>query len=126
MFIFIALFIVLAGIMFVSAAKPADDNATSEDTQGAEVKNMTYGSCVSEATKVRNTCYSGVKAFRKTCLDDAKNQTDSAVAKTIAKTCKTTYKKDMKTCKTDFKAAKKQECAKIKHNFLETIGSSFK
>jgi hypothetical protein len=111
-------------LVFASAAEQGKNrtgNETDKETTG--VKNMTYGQCVSEAAKVKNTCYSGIKTIYQQCKDNAKNQTDS---KTASKQCNADYKKSMAQCKSDFKGTKKQECAKIKHNFLETMGSMFK
>ena len=104
---------IVAAAFVVLAAKPEDAGPANADTG----KNMTYGQCVSAAAIVKNTCYATVKQAQTDC---------KAAANADAKQCKATYKKDTAECKKTFKATKKNECAKIKHNFLETLGSAFK
>ncbi len=108
-------FLVILALSLVAAAK-SENNTYEVKMERADkvVKNMTYGSCVSENAKVKNDCFASVKEARKSCL---MNASDSSV-------CKTDYKKDLKQCKIDFKTSKK-ECKKIKHNFVETAQSAF-
>jgi hypothetical protein len=61
-----------------------------------EIKNMTYGQCVMAEAKIKNQCYAS-----------------SAKDKSLKAQCKTAFK------------AAKEECKKIKHNFLETAIYSF-
>ncbi len=94
--------------------------AGNEKAEVNDAKNMTYGNCVSEMAKIKNGCYATIKDQKQTCTQTAKNAT-----KVEMKACKDTYKKDMMQCKSGFKMQKK-ECAKIKHNVFQTMGSSFK
>lgn len=119
----IATFLVVASAFFVVAANEGQGASAAKDTNLTNVKNMTYGQCVSDAAIVKNDCYASVKEANKACKADAANQSDS---KTALKTCQQDYKKDMKQCKADFKDTKKTTCNKIKHNFFETIRYSFK
>lgn len=113
---------VFALAMMFTVVFAANENANPQVTSMQTEKNMTYGQCVSAGAVIKNTCYGATKETYKTCAADAKNQTES---RTAAKVCSTDYKKNMNDCKVSFKSAKK-ECAKIKHNFLETLGSAFK
>jgi hypothetical protein len=61
-----------------------------------ETKNMTYGQCVMAEAKIKNQCYAS-----------------SAKDKSLKAQCKTAFK------------VAKEECKKIKHNFLETVIYSF-
>lgn len=110
------LFLIIA-VSLVFAANEKTTN-TSEKAE----KNMTYGNCVSDGAQLKNTCYKLAKDTQSACKTQAANST---IAKDAVKTCRTEYKKSMNQCKNDFKSAK-NECKKIKHNFLETIGSSTK
>lgn len=113
-------------VLFVSGiVYAADKDATEETTEVTEEteKEMTYGQCVSENAAIKNTCYATAKDSLATCKAQAEQ--DTTTKKDATKQCKQTYKKDKKQCKTDFKSSK-NECKKIKHNFLETVGSSMK
>lgn len=110
-------------VMLVSAivyAEKAED--ATQATDKSISKNMTYGNCVSQNADIKNTCYASVKDALATCKAQAPQD---AAKKDAVKQCSQTYKKDKKQCKVAFKDSKK-ECAKIKHNFLETLGSSLK
>jgi hypothetical protein len=114
----------LVGLLALACAEnDSNDSGRGRPSEMTGAKNMTYGQCVSAAAVVKNSCYGNVKSVYASCNDATANQTD---AKNASVQCRTTYKKDMRQCKADFKATKKQECAIIKHNFLETLGSSFK
>jgi len=119
----IATFLIVASAFFVVAAKDDPNASAAKDAELTNVKNMTYGQCVSEAANVKNDCYAFVKDENKACKTDAANQSDS---KTALKTCQQDYKKEMAQCKADFKDTKKTTCNKIKHNFFDTIRYSFK
>ena len=129
--IFCLFVVVMAVVVF--AVQPEDPGAQAANAgQGANAetataaKNMTFGACVSATAVVKNSCYTGVKTAFKTCKDAAANSTDKTAAKQSSKDCKATYTKDMKQCKLDFKTTKKNDCGKVKHNFLESIGAAFK
>ena len=112
------LIVVISGIVY--AVNDEEDAAQTATEPTA--KNMTYGQCVSQNAIIKNSCYSAARSTLEAC----KNQTaQDAARKDATKQCKQDYKQDKKQCKVVFKASKK-ECAKIKHNFLETIGSSLK
>lgn len=111
----------LAVLTVVFAAQDDEKQARGLDDNN-QTKNMTFGTCVSEAAVIKNTCYADVKETRNTCKEAAKNQTD---VRAITKTCDQTYKQEKTRCKQDFKAAKK-ECGKIKHNFFDEVGVAFK
>jgi len=112
----------LSGLVFAAANDKGVDG-TTDTTTTEPVKQQTYGQCVVANADIKNTCYSTVKSTYKTCTDQAAQ--DATTKKDAAKACKATYKKDMTQCKATFKASKK-ECAKIKHNFLETLRYSLK
>ena len=109
--VFCIVLIAAIGLVFAANNEKAAAN-------GAE-KNMTYGKCVSAGVELKNTCYETSKANLKTCKDTAGED------KAAIKKCSSDYKKEKKDCKASFKSAK-NECKKIKHNFLETLGSSMK
>lgn len=98
-------------LSFGIAANVNEKNVTPEVAK--EVKNMTYGQCVSAGALVKNDCYSAVKTTADSC-----NQ--NATEKVAKAQCNNEYKKAKDQCKTDFKAVK-NECKKIKHNFFETV-----
>lgn len=87
-----------------------------------KIKNMTYGRCVSNETKIRNACYLTAKVKKFDCILAVKNQTD--LNKTQMKeslfVCKNTYKADKELCKVEFRAAK-EECKQYKKNYLERL-----
>ena len=117
--------ILIIGLLVLAIAgivSAANENKTVDSKKNETAKNMTYGQCVSEGASIKNTCYSDVKAVKDSCMNVAKNQTD---VKTASQACNNNYKQEKKQCKAEFKKAK-NECKKIKHNFLETIGSSMK
>ncbi|MFA6461664.1 MAG: hypothetical protein WCV90_05310 [Candidatus Woesearchaeota archaeon] len=120
------LMLVLSGIVYAASDKATEVKATTAaapELASEAPKNMTYGQCVSELAKVKNTCYEATSVTQKTCQDQA--SADATTKKDVSKQCKQTYKKDKAGCKSVFKDGKK-ECAKIKHNFFETMGSAFK
>ncbi len=111
---------ILAFCGAIYAANEKNAMESFDDTQ--QEKNMTYGQCVSENAVIKNSCYSNVKEALNNCKLQAEQESSK---KDAVKSCKQTYKKDKKECKNIFKASK-NECKKIKHNFLETLGSAFK
>jgi hypothetical protein len=74
---------------------------------------MTYGLCVSAGAKLKNECYASVKNTFIACRNIS-----------AATECNQGYRTDLTRCKTEFKSLK-NECKKIKHNFLETIRYAF-
>lgn len=117
--IFMSIFILIAatGIIY------AEDEATA-NTENQDVEKITYGQCVSEKAEIKNTCYESIKNTLETCKNQVTD--DKKAKKDATKECKKTYKTEKKQCKDAFKKSKKDECSLIKHNFLETIGSSLK
>ena len=119
--ILLVLACILAMTFVLAANENAGDNAASAGADKAisakAEANQTYGQCVSTNAEVKNTCYANVKSVYSTCNDAAKNSSDAKGAK---KQCSNAYKQDMAGCKKTFKDAK-NECKKIKHNFLETV-----
>jgi hypothetical protein len=116
------LVVALSGLAYAANEKDATTAETAQTPEEQEAKQMTYGQCVSEHAQKRKTCYSDVKTALETCKTQAPQDAGN---KDAVKQCSQTYKKDKKECKATFKASKK-ECDKIKHNFLETMGSAFK
>lgn len=122
--------LVLSGIAYAANEKDEVLTTTIATTEAAPVeqpaaKNMTYGQCVSENAAIKNSCYAAVKDTVKTCKNNVAQNATKKDRKDSSKQCKQTYAKEKKQCKATFKASK-NECKKIKHNFLETIGSSMK
>jgi hypothetical protein len=114
------LVVVVAGMAYAADDKNTEIQATEVQTQTP--KNMTYGQCISENAAIKNSCYAAVKGVLGTCKTQAQQD---ASKKDASKQCNQTYKTAKKQCKIAFKSSK-TECKKIKHNFLETIGSSLK
>jgi hypothetical protein len=108
-------------VLFTSllAIALADENETG-NAYGKN--NMTYGKCVAAAAKIKQACYNETMRAQASCKTSSSNAVEP---QTAFKHCRNYYKEQKKQCKTDFKATKKQECAKIKHNFLETVGAAF-
>lgn len=111
----------IAMLSFALAAKGGESNLSnlevknnvSEVLQEAkEVKNVTFGACVSDAAKQKNDCYALAKESRSSCLNNS-------VDKATTKKCKTAYDGEIKQCKGAFKGVK-NECKKIKHSFWES------
>lgn len=113
-------FFIVATFSFVLAAKTENESESAgtpmliSAQDNASVKNMTYGTCVSAAAKIKNECYASTKVTLKNCT-----ATDANASKGKNVQCKTDYKSTMNNCKMLFKSSKK-DCAKIKHNFFET------
>lgn len=124
--------VLLLGIVYAQGDPPTittqPDNSHGQERPDANAandtsaKDMTYGQCVSKNAEIKNSCYSSVKSALETCKANA---AQDATKKDALNQCSKIYKSDKSQCKTVFKDSKK-ECAKIKHNFLETIGSAFK
>lgn len=114
------LLIILAAFLVVASGLvyAADKNVSDEKM---DVKNMTYGQCVSENAVIKNSCYASVKSALRVCRDEAEG---NAAEDDMRAECKQDYKKDKRECKAVFKASK-VECKKIKHNFFETVRWAF-
>lgn len=93
------------------AAVVTEDAATNESA----APKVTFGTCVSEAAKLKNMCYASEKDKAATCKSADKK----------SKECRKVYKVSKKQCKMAFKAAKK-ECRKLKHNFIDEAKVAFK
>jgi hypothetical protein len=125
------LYIILIGVILLGSAlvaAQAQDQIKENKSFGnglGSAKNMTFGKCVSEGAVLKKSCYNETKSIRAGCRDMARAQNDSLIAKQARAQCNQDYKLAKKECKTAFKSAKK-ECKKIKHSFMETIGSSLK
>jgi hypothetical protein len=115
------IFTVLAiSLVFAAPDENANANNPNAATSGTNAssqsdtnqKNMTYGLCVAEFTKVKNSCFETAKNALKTCRTDA----DSAKKKQ----CNSDYKKSTEQCKKDFKESKKT-CTKYKKTFSDKV-----
>lgn len=80
--------------------------------------NVTFGECISEAAKQRNSCYAASEDARKNCTDVA--STDKAAKKQ----CQAANKEGRNSCKTLFKSSK-DECKSIRHNAWDSIKAAF-
>lgn len=120
LFLVLGAFLVF-GVAFAAAQGVAEkkDVGLNADTAVAAQGNVTYGSCVSDAAKVKNDCYASVKTQRASCVNGTED-------KTVAKQCVKDYTSGKKLCKVDFKKAKKDSCGKIKAGFLERARYAFK
>lgn len=120
--IFLALLVSFVALAF------AEENETG-NAYGK--KNMTYGRCVAAAAKIKQGCYNSTKMTYSSCrgnaAGDAANQgkANKANLNKANTECKNTYKQKRNECKAAFKATKQNQCAQIKHNFLETVGAAF-
>jgi len=104
---------IILGMLVAASFAFADENETT--TTGPRT---TYGTCVSEAAKLKNTCFENSRTTSGSCKATAEGQ---ASKKAMQKECRTAYNAGKKTCKTDFKNAK-MECAKTyKPNFFEKM-----
>lgn len=114
--------IVLASaLVFADDANGSPENKADNITaKGFGALNMTYGSCVSEAAKIRNVCYEAAKEQAKSCAAAA-NGSDGRKDKAMMSQCKSTSKDGSNQCKKAFKATKKDECGKIKASFMEKL-----
>lgn len=89
-----------------------EDNSTIDDhcaNYYKNIKNMTFGQCTAEHSKIQKVCTKEVKITNKECRINANNQTDS---KTAFQTCKSGYKKNINQCKATFKLGK-TECGNL-------------
>lgn len=109
--IMLGIFLVLS-IGFVLAEKPADAGSAPDNAN--VTKNMTFGQCVTEAAKIKNTCFGNALTNRENCANNSDNP-----AKT--KQCRNDYKKEKKQCKAEFKSAKKTCIQKTKPKLWEKI-----
>ena len=113
-YVLIFAFLLLAGKVMAAEGETNAVVGSPEDATPA----MQYGYCVSEAAKVRNTCYSDMRATSETCKATTEGQADK---RNMAKNCRTAYKDSKKTCKGDFKA-KKMDCAQsYRPNFFTKL-----
>ncbi len=111
------LVLVFSGIVYAASDKAEEVKATTTaapELTSETPKNMTYGTCVSELTKAKNSCYDGSKNTLSQCKTDAVDD-----AKKV-KDCKATYKKDKKQCKTEFKTSK-VGCKQYKKTFGDKV-----
>lgn len=133
--LFVGLLVLSILPVFAENNNSANPNANRERNQSREmnksevkeaikeIKNATrtYGSCVSENAKEKNTCYASAKDKQKNCTSAS---TNASLSKNVKKQCKTDYNNEIRDCKKVFKDAKK-ECGKIKHSAMEALRHSF-
>lgn len=112
----IAMIFLLLAVAVIAADESAEKIRASKDDTNQT--NQTFGQCVSEAAKARNTCYDTAKSDKETCLSTVVDD------KNAAKKCNADYKQEKKSCKAEFKAAK-DDCKRLKHNFFDTMKASF-
>ena len=98
-------------------------NHTENETH-KENKTMNYGRCVSNFTKVKNSCFKEVKEAQKLCVKSARNLTfidennvtvpaNKTEVKNEITVCRVSYKEDLQLCKTEFKVSK-ETCGQYK------------
>lgn len=85
--------------------------------------NMTYGACVEENAKLKNTCFENRNTILEICKKNINE--NSSLAQNRSDRCNSNYKTGLDTCKTTFKEAKTQ-CSKMKHSFIDSIRYFFK
>ncbi len=133
--VLLALLITLMGLALVLAANESRGRQiTAFDDGGVvlpknaektpEIKNQTYGQCVSEAAKIRSNCTSYEHTKYLGCLDAAKVIEKSNDKREGARQCQASYRNEKIECKTTFKTTK-AECKKIKHGFFEGMRYAF-
>lgn len=108
-------------VLLTAFAMAANDDQTAANQKmiaGTNQTNQTFGQCVSESAKARNTCYESAKTDKETCLSTVADD------KNAAKKCNADYKQGKKSCKAEFKVAK-DDCKRLKHNFFDTMKASF-
>jgi hypothetical protein len=96
-------------------------NMFNRSALNRSAKNMTYGQCVSAKAEIKNQC----KASMKDALSNCAKETRKNMTQEERDACKVVIANKTTQCQSEFKVAK-AECAQIKHNFFETIGSMFK
>lgn len=77
-------------------------------------QNMTYGRCVSELTRTRDSCYKQGKSLFKTCNSGANKD------KSMQKNCKQGFKQSSLNCKQNFSDAK-VNCKQYKKTFADKL-----
>lgn len=92
-------------------------------TQTKIEANMTYGACVEENAKIKNTCFENRKNLFETCKNIT--GTNETRVKARLEQCNNNYYGAKDTCKTNFKESK-AECSKIKHSFIDSARYFFK
>lgn len=137
-FVSVFLIILLAGVVFATEGKnnsiravnttdKVNDKNLSDDMRkysNGTARNITFGQCVSENAKLKDVCYKSAKDVLKNCKTQTNtNSSDKKSNKNAVKRCDQTYKKDLTQCKVVFKESK-NECRKIKHNFMESFRAS--
>lgn len=103
---------------------PAPTDSAEDGSSG--IGQTTFLQCVSDAAKVKSTCYESASTTTEDCQKTAfeENLKNGDAVKIARKECKTVLKESKKQCKTEFKATK-AECKKIKHSFLDSIRAMF-
>jgi len=123
--LFVCFFLLFVAAFVSAAEKETETNGKPTDLQvkGIEEeaktlvnaeKNMTYGRCVSELTKIRSECFVAAKTASKTCITNANKEAAKV------KECKKTYKTEQAVCKDVFKEAK-IVCKQFKKTFGDKL-----
>ena len=117
--IIVSLFLILV-IGFVMAKNnqnngPHNNPNESNETEN-QTKEMNYGRCVSNITKVKNSCFKEAQQKYKLCekiiRDTNKNNTANNITinktetKLMREACRNTLKQEKEVCKTNFKTGK--------------------
>lgn len=120
--IFAGIMLILAIVSVIAAQEsenesdvsPVPSTVLAPGSNGSGLVNMTYGRCVSDLTKTKNTCYGQMKQNSQLCKQKAEGQ------KQGVKTCNTNYSKDSKQCKQQFKDSK-LFCSEYKKTFADKL-----
>jgi hypothetical protein len=79
-----------------------------------------FGQCINDVAKIKNDCFASVKNVTSLC-EAQKNRTGN-----WTEDCNQEVKSRTSQCKVDFQNAKKEQCGKIKHNFMQGFFAWFK
>ena len=118
--VFILCLVLILSLAFVIADKGGKPNAHSESNKSINKTNeMTYGLCVANQTKVKNSCFKEVQSTYKICKkairEQVKNETltNKTEIKDMRTNCRDAMKNTLSVCKSNFKLAK-ENCIQYK------------
>ncbi len=115
--------ILVLGLSFVVAEGDQVGKKNSNEKSLNMFKKSNYGSCVSDQTKVKNSCYKQEKTSYKNCASNVKEKyknqeiTNKTQIKNMKTECRNDYKQKMNQCKSSFKS-NKENCESLKPDVL--------
>ncbi len=116
-------FTLILGLSFAVAEGDKIGKNNSNEKSLNILKRSNYGSCVSDQTKVKNSCYKQEKTSYKNCASNVKEKyknqeiTNKTQIKNMKTECRNDYKQKMNQCKSSFKS-NKENCESLKPDVL--------